>query len=779
MLPAAGPNGPPPRTHIHLHPGTAYFVPGTHLPGLGASDLNPNVAPYGFPSVSDAPGVPPNYNPAHAPSNYQPNYTPNPGASAHVPTSTYDPGAFGAYATAHSSVFAPAPSQYDPLKAMLEQLVKTVTDQSAQLATMSHMLTSMNEVQKKFALTTQNHLNHHRCDKQSRGAWKHVRGCTLHTRNPKSHELVLTPTSWQAREKILAASLNAMRNQLGLSIHFQPNQDLYWILVGGWSMRDKESLKKLTDKDDPEHKKVCKQLWSKENSVNIADLDFKNSFYLLWGFSSPKEALKLWAKSVFFEGVVGHGVPIDLKGIPIFCRRCGRPGHMSSRCENSDALVVVNPINDMRDIDDGGKSTELWPCLNCGEAHIAPGDSKCKPGAEKVCLNCKRGTRQGDTIPDIAKGHDTLSPICPNPDVRAYYALCCDIRQSRPGWTAGFTQPDYKSVWSSMDKAIPQSSKPDTMPRHPAMGSTSLHDDEMPPGPWDDADVPTFADEAIAERGRREQNVTNQEISAGTLRDAFEYMKSRPSSTTRSSSAMSTKRNKRSSSVATTTRVSRTSSAKRTPRSGSVESARTLQQAQLTVESSDPVDPELLTTVPSETTTTNTERTSTIPIDSRTPVPAPLPDVSTTPHAKNTLITSADVMTSIPVFGRGRPITSPARVSRSLSPMKRRAYESPETAPRSPSKRPIKQFTSRIPAIDSSMRFRKVDTLGTGDDSRQPFPTGSEAASSSQPEPRHREVQSVSLMATETLVDKTSQQDGVEDEFPFPDEGALLSASQP
>ncbi|KAK1913053.1 hypothetical protein P3342_004989 [Pyrenophora teres f. teres] len=94
MLPAAGPNGPPPRTHIHLHPGTAYFVPGTHLPGLGASDLNPNVAPYGFPSVSDAPGVPPNYNPAHAPSNYQPNYTPNPGASAHVPTSTYDPGAF-------------------------------------------------------------------------------------------------------------------------------------------------------------------------------------------------------------------------------------------------------------------------------------------------------------------------------------------------------------------------------------------------------------------------------------------------------------------------------------------------------------------------------------------------------------------------------------------------------------------------------------------------------------------------------------------------------------
>lgn len=361
----------PPRTPQHrhaLHPNSANaspFIPGTHLPGLGASNLNPNIGTYNAGTSTFAP----NYGPGQAIHGYSPNYVPNTGASGHVPTSMHNPGAFGLtpnhdphhgtfpYPVVQSPVFAPVPSSYDESKVMFETLMQTVAQQSVQLSQLSSTLTDMNEAHKKFAIATQNSLNrmNNMIKAQEKeppktneqrlheaasptinfslkdpndlkiimamkpvqvvaeilkvgGVWKHIRACNLHTRNPRMHELVLTPTSWSAREQIIKASTDGVRKRLRLSIYFQPQQDLYWMLLGGWSMKDKNTLKKLTDKSCPEHKNRCIKEWSSMNNVNIADVDFKNSFYLLWGFSSPKEALKLWATSVYFEGVVGYGV---------------------------------------------------------------------------------------------------------------------------------------------------------------------------------------------------------------------------------------------------------------------------------------------------------------------------------------------------------------------------------------------------------------------------------------------------------------------------------------
>jgi len=419
---------------------------------------------------------------------------------------------------------------------------------------------------------------------------------------------------------------------------------------------------------------------------------------------------------------------------------------MSSRCDDSEA--VAKPDGDISDMDDSIKSIELWPCLNCAEQHIVAGAPKCTKA--KVCINCSRGF---GAIPDIAKGHDTMDPSCPNPEARAYHALCRDLRQSRAGWTAGYKQPDSNSIWESMNKTVgrPLKATGTDIPRHPPLNIDRLHPDEMPVGPWDEQVTTTPAEEALIERARRERAMTNQSILDGTARDAFEVMRSR----SRASSRKTTRSNP--------------------SRSRSAASAKTSKQAQAPAETSDPVVSELPTTVPSEMTTPNTENTSTIPPNSTASMTAVVPGVSETPHSENTPIAGTDITTSFPLLERGRPNESPVRVSRSLSPLKRRAFGSPETE-RSPSKRAIKNFTSRVTAIDSSMRPQQVGAPGSADGSRQLFPTGSEVASSSQPQLQSRHVCPANVVDSENLEETIVQQDEERDEYPLSDEEAMISA---
>ncbi|KAF7670706.1 hypothetical protein GT037_011157 [Alternaria burnsii] len=207
-------------------------------------------------------------------------------------------------------------------------------------------------------------------------------------------------------------------------------EETYWVVLEGWNLRDMSKLHNLSKQDE------LRKQWSTVNQLNIRYIDFRNNKYLIWGFTTLSEAAKAHNKPVYFEGTEAQAIPIDIKGIPVFCRRCCRPGHMAAECGEKNSSTT----------DD-----DEWPCLICAKKHRKRGDTPCS--IRKCCINCLRDTfgQYGSGLPDLeglashpALGHGAEDPACPHQASNEYHKDCFMRRKTPPGYTlrARFLRPE-------------------------------------------------------------------------------------------------------------------------------------------------------------------------------------------------------------------------------------------------------------------------------------------------------------------------------------------------
>ncbi|EUC27226.1 hypothetical protein COCCADRAFT_10127 [Bipolaris zeicola 26-R-13] len=245
---------------------------------------------------------------------------------------------------------------------------------------------------------------------------------------PNLNELVVFTDSLPVQEELKKKErVAAMAGALGLEHRSSIKLDSYWVILHEYDL-------------PADYLRNCKshlEEMKSQTGLNISEVKYAGQ-KLMWAFNTPSEAVKACQKPLYFAGDHAIAMAYDQRATPLFCRKCGGPGHMfeNKQCPNFSF-----------------RKDQSWPCIICAENHTSEGDTQSCPNkgnkASHRCLNCRRAGLADDK-------HRTESHDCPAPNTVKFRAIWKAQAASLPNWAVGIDFPTTDQLRSQVERGTMQ-----------------------------------------------------------------------------------------------------------------------------------------------------------------------------------------------------------------------------------------------------------------------------------------------------------------------------------